>query len=170
MVVYDARDGDLVWQATAEHTQQVEVGDFLEGVPGPHVAAAARTYGNRSAGEEYLWSQVWWFDREGHLLTKWPGRALNGNPDFVKGDWAEDGQVELFWYKFHMKRDGTGELYFADPVYHMFDFMGDGAEEVITLQDSTLSVYGSSRAAPAGERVERSTDYVRERVVNHTHY
>ena len=41
---------------------------------------------------------------------------INGNPDFVRGNWR-----------------GAGELYFPDPVFHMFDFMGQGAEEVITL-------------------------------------
>lgn len=169
-VVYDARTGDLVWQSTAEHTQQVEVGDFLDGVPGPHVAMGARTYGNRRAGEPYLWSQVWWFDREGNLLSKWPGKPLNGNPEFIKGDWRGNGEIELFWYKFRMTGDGTGELYFADPVYHMFDLVGDGAEEVITRQGSVLSVYGSSRADAQGPRVPRNSEYLRNRIANHTHY
>ena len=170
VVVYDGRTGALIWQNMAEHTQQIEVGDFLDGVPGPQIAAGARTYGNRRAGEIYLWSQVWWFDRMGNLISKWPGKPLNGNPEFVKGDWRGDGKEELFWYKFRMNEKGKGELYFEDPVYHMFDFMGDGAEEVITLADGRLKVYGYRGGDPQGERAAHSLEYLRNRVANHTDY
>jgi hypothetical protein len=170
VVVYKALTGEILWQHTAEHTQQVEVGDLLDGVPGPQVAIGARTYGNRQAGEPYLSAQVWWFDREGSLIRKWPGMPLNGNPVFVKGDWRGDGRDQLFWYKFAMNRDGTGTLYFPDQVFHMFDFLGDRAEEVITLESGALRVYGYSGADADAPREARDADYLRHRVANHTHY
>ncbi len=166
----DALTGRILWQQAAEHTQQVETGAFLRGAPTPQVAVTARTYGNRQAGEPYLSGQIWYFDRAGRYLSRWPAHPVNGNPDFVKGDWAGDGKEELFWYKFHVNPDGTGTLYFPDPVYHMFDFTGDRAEEVITLNGNVLSVYGSRRADPGGEPLRRSVDYRRHEIANHTHY
>lgn len=170
VVVYKALTGEILWQHAAEHAQQVEVGEFLREGSGPHVAIGARTYGNRQAGEPYLSAQVWWFDRSGRLLGKWPGMPLNGNPVFVKGDWKGDGEEALFWYKFAMQGDGRGRLYFPDQVFHMFDFLGDAAEEVITLEGEVLRVYGYRGADTAAPRVERSLDYLRHRVANHTHY
>jgi hypothetical protein len=35
-----------------------------------------------------------------------------------------------------MTGGGKGDLYFPEPVFHMFDFVGDAAEEVITLETS----------------------------------
>ena len=49
-------------------------------------------------------------------------------------------------------------------------FLGDGAEEVITLGDGVLRVYGYRGADHRGPRRERSPDYLKERVTNHTHY
>ena len=70
-----------------------------------------------------------------------------------------------------MRRDdGRGELFFPDPVYHMFDFLGDGAEEVITLDREWVRVWGYAGAKADGKRVRRGDDYRRERVANHTHY
>lgn len=167
---FDALTGAILWQNLGEHAQQLETGYFLAGRPGPQIAIGARTYGNRQAGEPYLSAQVYWFSPTGELLTKWPGMPLNGNPVFVKGDWRGDGTEELFWYRFHMKDDGSGELYFADQVFHMFDFDGDGAEEVITLANGRLRVYGSANAIRDPENARRDPDYMKERVANHTHY
>ena len=64
-----------------------------------------------------LGGQVHWFDAKGNLLLKWPANPLNGNPDFVKGDWKGDGKEELFWYKFHLNNEGKGELYFKQDAY-----------------------------------------------------
>lgn len=162
VTVFDSRTGDLIWQHTAEHAQQAETGTFLDGVEGLQVAVGARTYNP-------LASYVWWFTADGQLLKKWPPNPLNGNPMFVKGDWYGDGTESLFWYKFRLNREGKGALYFKEPVYHMFDFTGDGAEEVITLQGSTLRVYGYKHADPDGE-AKRSVDYLKDSVANHTHY
>ena len=170
VVVYDALTGKIEWQHIGEHSQQVEVGSYLDGVPGPQVALGARTYGNRQVGEPYLSGQVWWFSPKGELLSKWPGMPLNGNPVFVKGDWRGNGREELFWHKFRMRGDGRGELYFAEPVFHMFDFLGDRAEEVITLEGGKLRVYGWRGAHHAAKPVARDPEYLRNTVVNHTHY
>lgn len=167
---FDARNGRVVAQNMAEHSQQIAIGEFLTGVRGPHVAVGARTYGNSAAGEAGLSAQVWWFDRKLELLSKWPGMPLNGNPVFVQGDWKGDGREELFWYKFRMGGDGRGELYFPDQVYHMFDFLGDRAEEVVTLGAGTMRVYGYRGANANGARAARSPEYLRSVMVNHTHY
>ncbi len=169
VVVFRAADGRLLWKQPADHAQQLEVGMFLKGVPGLHVAVTARTYGNRAAGEPYLWGQVHWFDARGTLLGKWPRHPLTGNPDFVKGDWDGDGAEELFWYKFRLNDQGKGVLYFEDPVYHMFDFTGSGHDEVITLAGGTMRVYGC--ANPRGQRTRGlDPDRLRWKVTNHTHY
>lgn len=170
VIAYEALTGKLKWQYMGEHSQQIEVGSYLDGVPGPQVAVGARTYGNRAVGEPYLSGQVWWFDPAGNLLSKWPGMPLNGNPVFVKGDWRGDGKEELFWYKFRMKGDGRGELFFGEPVFHMFDFLGDRAEEVITLEGGVLRVYGYRGADHAAKPITRTPDYLRNVMVNHTHY
>jgi hypothetical protein len=167
---FDAANGKVLWQNMAEHSQQIAIGTFRSGVPGPHVAVGARTYGNTQAGEPGLSAQVWWFTRTGELISKWPGMPLNGNPVFVQGDWKGDGSEHLFWYKFRMGLDGRGQLYFPDGVFHMFDLLGDGAEEVITLSPGKLRVYGYRGADPNGTRVVRSPEYLRSTVVNHTHY
>ncbi len=167
---YDAISGDLQWQNVAEHTQQLEIGHFLAEGLAPQVAVGARTYGDRRFGIPYLWSQVHWLNAEGELLFKWPANPLNGNPVFVKGDWEGDGTEELFWFKFRMMDHGRGELFFGEPVYHMFDFMEGMAEEVITLEDGKLRVYGSKKAS-AEEKVRHKTpEYLKNKIANHTHY
>ncbi|ALW85289.1 hypothetical protein AUC43_09390 [Hymenobacter sedentarius] len=168
--VYEALTGKIIWQNTAEHSQQLAVGNFLKNVPGPQVVVGGRTYGSREAGEPGLSSQLYWFDKAGTLVKKWPGNPINGNPDFVRGNWRGDGSTELFWHKFRLNDVGTGELYFHDPVFHMFDFTGRGAEEVITLSQGRLSVYGSRRAIHGGKDSKKNLEYLRNSVVNHTHY
>ena len=168
VVALDARSGALLWWHQAEHTQRLQTGSYLAGVPGPHLAASARFYGNRQF-EPYLWAQVHWFGAKGNLLSKWPANPINCNPVFVKGDWRGDGREELFWHLFKMTDDGEGVLYFGEPVYHMFDFVGDRAEEVVTLQGDQLRVYGYSRAKHSGERVEHDPEYWRTRLANHDH-
>lgn len=169
VVVYDAETGDIIWQRMAEHTQQLETGRFLSGVEDPQVVVGARTYGNRRAGEHYLWAQVQWYTPDGKHAGSWPEKPINGNPVFVKGDWAGNGQETLFWYKFRMQENGKGKLYFSEPVYHMFDFTGNGAEEVITLAPGLLRVYGHKNAKTAPDRKEEFL-YLQRKVANHTHY
>lgn len=168
--VYQGMTGKILWQQTAEHSQQVQVGDFLPAVAGTEVVVGGRTYGNRQVGEPYLSGQLYWFDRQGTLLHKWPGNPINGNPDFVKGNWRGNGQQDLFWHKFRIGPDGKGKLYFPDPVYHMFDFMGKGAEEVITLSRGVMRVYGYRNAAYSNQDLKKDVNYLKTQVVNHTHY
>ena len=168
--VYEAMTGKIIWQNTAEHSQQLAVGHSLKNVAGPQVVVGGRTYGNRAADEPGLSSQLYWFDNAGKLVKKWPGNPINGNPDFVRGNWRGDGSTDLFWHKFRLNDVGTGELYFPDTVFHMFDFMGQGAEEVITLSQGRLSIYGSRSAIHSGKDSKKNPEYLRNTVVNHTHY
>ncbi|WP_188814769.1 hypothetical protein [Hymenobacter cavernae] len=168
--IYQAMTGTIIWQNTAEHSQQIQVGNFLRNVPGPQVVVGGRTYGNRQIGEPYLSSQLYWFDNQGNPVKKWPGNPINGNPDFVRGNWRGDGSTDLFWYKFRLNDLGTGELYFPDPVFHMFDFTGKGAEEVITLNRGVLRIYGYTQATYSGKDSKKNLDYLKGTVVNHTHY
>lgn len=167
--MYEALTGEIIWQNIAEHSQQIEAGYFLKGMKKPQVVVGARTYGNRQAEEQYLWSQLYWFSDQGEMLFKWPQKPINGNPDFVKGDWKGDGKDQLFWFKFLINDQGAGELYFPDPVFHTFDFTGNGAEEVITLDGRTLRVFGARNAQPDKDKKE-DLDYLKHKVVNHTHY
>lgn len=168
--VYEAMTGRIIWQNVAEHSQQIQVGNFLRGVSAPQVVVGGRTYGNRQAGEPYLSSQLYWFNSKGTQLMKWPGNPINGNPDFVKGNWQGDGYGYLFWYKFKLDETGRGRLYFPDPVFHMFDFLGRGAEEVITLNRGLLRVYGCKTAYHSGKDAKKNLTYLKNVVVNHTHY
>lgn len=166
--VLESSTGELIWQRPAHHTQQIEAGDFLTKVPQPQIAAGARIY-NRLPGV-YLSAQVYWYDKHGNLVLKWPSTPLNGNPDFVKGHWFGDERIQLFWYKFIIKNTGKGHFYFPEQVYHMFDFTGDGAEEVITIYGCRLRIYGSNKATRKPHYAKRDLDYMYRSVVNHTHY
>ena len=73
--IYEATTGKIIWQQVAEHTQQIQVGNFLKNASSPQVVAGGRTYGNRQIGEPYLYSQLYWFDSKGAKLAKWPRAA-----------------------------------------------------------------------------------------------
>lgn len=168
--VYEAMTGKIIWQQVAEHSQQIQVGNFLKGYASPQVVVGGRTYGNRQINEPYLSSQLYWFDNKGNKLFKWPGTPLNGNPDFVKGKWKGQGADQLFWFKFKINEAGRGELFFPDPVYHMFDFTGKGAEEVITLSQGYLRVFGCKTAKYSNKDLKKDLLYLKNTVANHTHY
>ncbi|PTQ94095.1 hypothetical protein C8P68_107160 [Mucilaginibacter yixingensis] len=162
---------EIIWQNVAEHSQQLDVGDFLKGVPGPQTVIGGRTYGNRNAGEPYLGSQLYWFDNQGNLVNMWPhGFPINGNPNFVSGNWKGDGKRQVFWYKWKLNDKGEGELYFPDQVYHIFDFTGRGADEVITFGRGVMRVYGSRTAIHTGKDRKADLRYLQLNVANHTHY
>jgi hypothetical protein len=165
VVVLRARTGEFVWRHPAEHSQQLEAGNFLRGVPGPQIAANARTYARN--GEAGLAGQVHWFDATGNLLSKWPANPLNGNPDFVRGDWRGDGNEELFWYRFRLTPGGKGELYFRQDVYHMFDFLGNGADQVVARGGGSLQIYGYKKVRTRNPK--RDYNYLKK-IANHTHY
>jgi hypothetical protein len=169
VIAYESLTGKIMWQHPCEHAQQIQTGKFLRDYEDVQVVCNARFYGNRQIGEPYLSAQMRFFDNRGRFITQYPANPLNGNPDFVKGDWRGNGQPELFWYKFKMfPGTARGIQYFPDQVYHMFDFERNGVDEVITLGDGKLRVYGCKYAkfgAPNND-----PDYLRWSMTNHTHY
>lgn len=169
----DARTGEIFWKHTSEHGQQLEVGNFLAGVSAPQIAVTARFYGKDRTVN--LASQLHWFDPQGNFIKTWPANPIEGNLDAVKGDWCGDGDEHLFWHKFKINERGEGELCFYETVYHMFDFNGDGADEVIAKsklgQDEwIMRVYGSKSARRSPSVVKHDPEYLRHRMANHTHY
>ena len=163
-LAYRGMTGEMLWQNQADHTQQITAGYILKGSKTPQIVANGRTYGGRGG----LGAQLYWFDNLGNLLSKWPRNPLNGNPNFVRGDWYGDGKKEFFWFKFKLEDDGKGTLYFKEPVYHMFDFLGNGAEQVITEDRTVLRVYGYRHVK--AKAVKRDSEYRRNSIANHTHY
>ncbi len=120
-LAYNAQTGEMLWHNMADHAQQITAGYILKGMTAPQVVANGPTYGTRGGGG--LGAQLYWFDSKGKLLSKWPRNPLNGNPNFVRGDWYGDGRKELFWCRFKLEYDGRATQYFEEPVYHMFDFL-----------------------------------------------
>ena len=56
-----------------------------------------------------LAAQLYWFDNRGRLLERWPAHPLNGNPNFVRGDWYGTGKRTYFWFRFKLEPDGNGD-------------------------------------------------------------
>ena len=165
-LAYKSMTGEMLWQNLADHTQQITAGYILKNSKTPQIIANGRTYGTRGGGG--LAAQLYWFDNKGNLLEKWPANPIAGNPNFVRGDWYGDGRKEFFWHKFRLEDDGLGTLYFKEPVYHMFDFLGNGAEQVVTWDRTVLRVYGYKNVKP--KVVKRDSEYIRNSIANHTHY
>jgi hypothetical protein len=162
VVAYKAQTGELLWQNLADHTQQITAGYILKGSKTPQIVANGRTYGRG------LGAQLYWFDNKGTLLSKWPRNPLNGNPNFASGDWYGDGHKEFFWSKFKLEDTGKATLFFKEPVADMFDWLGNGAEQVVTFERSTLRVYGYKGVK--AKRVKRDSEYYRKTITNNTHY
>ena len=165
--VRDALTGELQVISPAEHAQQIQAGKFLAGYDLPQIAAGARIYKNRQC-DPYIASQVYWYDSNGKLISRWPANGLNGNPDMVKGDWYGDGSEVLFWYKFLMQPDGRGKLCVRGNIYHCFDFERNGAAQVITLDGTKLRVWGYKYAKQG--KPNDDPDFLKETMTNHTHY
>jgi outer membrane protein assembly factor BamB len=161
-VMYDARTGKLLWQRFANHNQKIEAGNYRTDVPGPQIVANSRFY---TAG---LGALLRWYDVKGNRLGFWPYNPIPGNPNFVKGDFRGDGINRLFWQRFRIEPDGTGTLAFPDEVFHMFDFMKTGNDQVITLRGGTVRVYGFKGAAEHPPKTDPV--YLAHSVSNHTHY
>jgi len=187
-LAYNAQTGAILWQNISDHSQQITAGYILDNSSTPQVVTNGRTYtpmprpagfvpGQRPMriasppGEIAigggLGAQLYWFNNQGKLLETWPAHPLNGNPNFVRGDWYGNGKRTFFWYRFKLEPDGNATLFFKGEVYHMFDFDHSGAEQVITLDGGTLRVYGNANVAPRA--VKRDAEY-RRIVANHTHY
>jgi len=187
-LAYNAQTGAILWQNISDHSQQITAGYILDSSSTPQVITNGRTYtpmprppgfvpGQRPMriasppGEIAigggLGAQLYWFNNQGKLLETWPAHPLNGNPNFVRGDWYGNGKRTFFWYRFKLEPDGNATLFFKGEVYHMFDFDHTGAEQVITLDGGTLRVYGNANIVPRA--VKRDAEY-RRIIANHTHY
>jgi hypothetical protein len=124
-----------------------------------------------------LAAQLYWFDNRGRLLERWPAHPLNGNPNFVRGDWYGTGKRTFFWFRFKLEPDGNGTLFFKGEAYHMFDFDHTGADQVITLEgggggpgsggSQVLRVYGNANVVPHAKKCDAEC---RKLIANHTHY
>jgi outer membrane protein assembly factor BamB len=169
-MMYDATTGKLLWQRFANHTQKIEAGNYrtdLAGGAGPVVVASSRYY------VPSLSAHLRWFDISGKPLSIWPNIQIPSNPNFAKGDFRGDGGMQLFWYRFMINGDGTGTMAFPDEVFHMFDFMGTGNEQAITLgrggpTGGVVRVYGFAGAKESAAK--RDPLYMAHSVSNHTHY
>ncbi len=184
---YNAQNGAILWQNLSDHTQQITAGYILAGSSTPQAVANARTYGPRPAGggggrqqapsdqivvAGGLGAQLYWFDNKGNLLERWPAQPLNGNPNFVRGDWYGNGKRTYFWYRFKLEPDGNATLFFKGEAYHMFDFDHTGADQVITLDNGApggqlLRVYGNANVTPHAKSCNVEC---RKLIANHTHY
>lgn len=181
-LAYNAHSGAILWQNLSDHTQQITAGYILKNSKTPQVVVNGRTYMPRPprrqagatpppetglGGNGGLGAQLYWFDNKGNLLERWPAHPLNGNPNFVRGDWYGNGKRTFFWYRFKLEPDGKATLYFKGEAYHMFDFVGNGAEQVITIDGPVLRVYGYSGVKP--KHVVHNSEY-RRKIANHTRY
>jgi outer membrane protein assembly factor BamB len=164
-VIYDARTGKLLWQRFANHNQKIEAGYYRADVAGPVIVASSRFY---IGG---LGALLRWYDPAGNRLGIWPNNPIPGNPNFVKGDFKGDGKNALFWQRFRIEPDGTGTLAFPDEAFHMFDFMGTGNDQVITVNRSgVVRVYGY-KGAKSNPTPQKSDPVYRAHFIsNHTHY
>ena len=203
-VAYNAQNGKMLWQNVSDHSQQVTAGYILGNSKTPQVVTNGRTYGapvprpaggqqgprpaggggfNRQQGPPAqmgvgggLGAQLYWFDNVGRLLEIWPAHPLNGNPNFVRGDWFGTGKRTYFWFRYKLEPDGNATMYFKGEVYHMFDFEHTGADQVITMEGGggfgpggtqTLRVYGYSGITPHPKPCDVEC---RKLIANHTHY
>jgi hypothetical protein len=187
-LAYNAQTGAILWHNLSDHTQQITAGYILAGSKTPQVVSNGRTYPPRPAGGQPglrtagppdqvvpgggLAAQLYWFDNKGNLLEKWPTHPLNGNPNFVRGDWYGTGKRTYFWYRFKLEPDGNGTLFFKGEAYHTFDFDHTGADQVITLESGGegvqyLRVYGNANVTPHPKPCDADC---RKLIANHTHY
>lgn len=164
-VMYDARTGKLLWQRFANHNQKIEAGLYRADIPGPVVVASSRFYVGG------LGALLRWYDPSGDRIDIWPHNPIPGNPNFVKGDFKGDGKNALFWQRFRIEPDGTGTIAFPDEAFHMFDFMGIGTDQVITVsRNGMVRIYGYKNAKPNPTAAKNDPVYRAHSISNHTHY
>jgi hypothetical protein len=164
-VVYDAITGKLLWQRFANHNQKIEAGNYRADFPGPVVVASSRFYVGG------LGALLRWYDPFGNRIDNWPKNPIPGNPNFVKGDFKGDGKNVLFWQRFRIEPDGTGTIAFPDEAFHMFDFMGTGNDQVITVgRGGIVRIYGYKNAKQNPTAEKADPVYRAHSISNHTHY
>ncbi|HVT88196.1 MAG TPA: PQQ-binding-like beta-propeller repeat protein [Tepidisphaeraceae bacterium] len=165
-VIYDALTGKLLWQRFANHNQKIEAGNYRSDVLGPQVVASSRFYVGG------LGALLRWYDINGNRLGIWPNNPIPGNPNFVKGDFKGEGKNMLFWQRFRIEPDGRGTLAFPEEAFHMFDFLGIGNDQVITVgRGGIVRIYGYKGVenhAPAPSKIDPV--YRAHSISNHTHY
>jgi hypothetical protein len=163
--MYDALTGKLLWQRFANHNQKIEAGYYRADIPGQVVVASSRFYVGG------LGALLRWYDPQGNRLGIWPHNPIPGNPNFVKGDFKGDGRNALFWQRFRIEPDGTGTIAFPDEVFHMFDFMGTGNDQVITVgRGGIVRIYGYKNAKSNPTAAKSDPVYRAHSISNHTHY
>jgi hypothetical protein len=133
--------------------------------------------GEIGVGGGGLGAWLYWFDNAGRLLETWPAHPLNGNPNFVRGNWYGNGKRTYFWFHYKLEPDGNATLFFKGEAYHMFDFDHIGADQVITLEGGgggpgvgggqVLRVYGNANVTPHPTPCDAEC---RKLIANHTHY
>lgn len=167
VAVLNPLTGERLWKKPADHASHAS---WLRGEEGLRLLVNGRIYGNRARDEAPQSAWVYGFSPDGEQVFRWPRAPINGDPRFVRGDWRGDGSAEVFWYKYRIDPEGRGFLCFYEEVYHMFDFLNNGAEQVVALnrQRGILQIYGS-RSAPQGT-VVRDPEYRRHAIANHTGY
>jgi len=164
-VMYDARSGKLLWQRFANHNQKIEAGFYRADIRGPVVVASSRFYVGG------LGALLRWYNPQGDRIDIWPHNPIPGNPNFVKGDFKGDGKNALFWQRFRIEPDGTGTIAFPDEAFHMFDFMGIGTDQVITVsRNGMVRIYGCKNARPNPTAAKNDPVYRAHSISNHTHY
>lgn len=164
-VMYDATTGKLLWQRFANHNQKIEAGNYRADIPGNVVVASSRFYVGG------LGALLRWYTPQGKRIDIWPMNPIPGNPNFVKGDFRGDGRNALFWQRFRIESDGTGTIAFPDEVFHMFDFMGTGNDQVVTVsRNGTVSIYGYKGAKSNPTPEKKDPLYRAHSISNHTHY
>jgi outer membrane protein assembly factor BamB len=164
-VMYDAVTGKLLWQRFANHNQKIEAGYYRADIPGQVVVASSRFYVGG------LGALLRWYDPKGNRIDIWPHNPIPGNPNFVKGDFKGDGKNALFWQRFRIEPDGTGTIAFPDEAFHMFDFMGIGTDQVITVsRNGMVRIYGYKNAKPNPTAAKSDPVYRAHSISNHTHY
>ncbi len=167
-VLYEATTGKLIWSRLANHNQKIEAGFYrtdakIKDPTKPQIVANSRFY---APG---LSATLRWYDIAGNRIDMWPNAPIPGNPNFVKGDFRGDGKPQLFWQRFLINPDGTGTLAFPDEVFHMFDFMGAGNDQVVTVNAmGNVRIYGFKNAQQ--KPPNRDPLYLAHNVANHTHY
>ncbi len=163
--LYDATTGKLLWQRFANHNQKIEAGNYRADISGPVVVASSRFYVGG------LGALLRWYDPKGNRLDIWPRNPIPGNPNFAKGDFKGAGKNTLFWQRFRIESDGTGTIAFPDEVFHMFDFMGTGNDQAITVgRNGMVRIYGAKNAQPNPTAEKRDPVYRAHSISNHTHY
>jgi hypothetical protein len=163
--MYDATTGKLAWQRFANHTQKIEGGPLRADIPGQVVVASSRYYVGG------LGAHLRWYTPKGDRIDIWPNQPIPGNPNFAKGDLKGDGKNVLFWQRFRIEPDGTGTIAFPDEVFHMFDFLGVGTDQPITVnRNGAVRMYGFKGAKPNPTAEKRDPVYRAHSISNHTHY